>query len=149
MKMSKLALGLFVVMIVVGVGCCAGATMMNLTANLGNVTVKSQENVIITSAEFNGNAGTIAANGQSVTFDSSNITNGTTTILSLTVMNNGGVTTASLGTPSISGAGSSLTFTETDAPPSSLDSGASHTYEWTVTATAAGTVTPTVSISWS
>lgn len=120
-----------------------------LAVNLGPVTVNNAPSaVIITDAVFGSTHGTVAAGGQTVSFGALTMTVGETKTLVLNVHNGGG-TASTLGTPVLSGAGSSLTFSIVGGAPSSVAAGGDVTYTWNVAAVAAGSVSPSVGVSWS
>ena len=120
-----------------------------LAINLGPVTVNNAPSaVVITDAVFGSTHGTVATGGQTVTFSGLSMTVGETKTLVLNVHNGGG-TASTLGTPVLSGGGSSLTFTIVGGAPSSVAAGGDVTYTWNVAAMSAGSVSPSIGVSWS
>ena len=120
-----------------------------LTANFGTITVNNTPAaVVITSATWGSTTGTVAGDKQSVTFSSiPAMTVEATTTVNIVVHNNG-LTSAAI-SAAVSGQGSVLTFTPIGSLPTSVAGHADATFTYTVTAVAAGSVTPSITITWS
>lgn len=123
----------------------------SLNVSLGTITnTNAPANDIILSATLNGVAGTVAGNGQSVSFADSALTVGQSVTLSITVKNTGGTSSSITGsTPGGTGVPTINSIVNVSTYPIALAAGATAILSYTVTSVSAGTATPTVSISWS
>ena len=117
-----------------------------LNVNLGKITVgPSASNDVITSATLGGVSGKIS--GSNVGFADSNMTQGTNETLTVNIENTGGSASNITGI-TVSGNGTVISIDDANVYPVAVAVGATVALTFTVSAVTAGSVSPSIAISW-
>ncbi len=142
---KKLASIVIVVLIMLDVALGAFA-VSPLVVNLGTITVTpSASNDVITSATLGSATGTVS--GNTVSFLTSSMVQGTNETLTVNIENTGG-TASNITGITVSGNGTVISIDDANVYPVVVAVGATVALTFTVTAVTAGSVTPQIAINW-
>ena len=137
-----------VIVVLVMLDVALGAYVVSpLVVTLGTITVRGPNDVIV-SATLGSASGTVS--GSTVTFANSNMTVGDVETLTVNVENTGNLASNITGI-TLSGFvndGSVITFDDGNVYPVAVAVGATVALTFTVVAVTAGSVTPSIAISW-